>query len=122
MNRSAPWIVAMLLGACASAPIAPNAPHIVTAQRIAPWEIHEDCADVLTGDRIDFRFDSTEKVEFDLYYRQGVAVIIPLSRADVKADSGVFDAQIPGHYCLAWKAGAAGAIVSYHVVVHSPRR
>ena len=37
-------------------------------------------------------------------------------------DSGVFETRIPGHYCLAWKAGTAGAFVSYHVVVHSSLR
>jgi len=122
MKRLASSIAATLLAACASAPIPPNAPHSVDAQRIAPWEIHEDCADILDGDRIDFRFDATERVDFDLYYREGAAVIIPLSRHAVTADSGVFEARIPGHYCLAWKAGAAGAFVSYHVVVHSSLR
>jgi hypothetical protein len=112
-------LVSALLGACATAPIPPNAPHIVTAQKIAPWEIHEACADVRAGDRIDFRFDATEKVGFDLYYRQGPAVVIPLSRQDTTSDAGVFAVQIPGRYCLAWKAGGAGAFVSYHIIVHA---
>lgn len=121
-NRCGALAVALLLAACVSAPFPPNIPHAVAAQRIAPWETYEDCTDIQVGDRIDFRFDATEKVDFDLYYRQGVAVLIPLSREQLTEDSGVFDARIPGHYCLAWKAGPAGAFVSYHVLVRSPQR
>ncbi|HEY5366155.1 MAG TPA: hypothetical protein VIL19_06740 [Casimicrobiaceae bacterium] len=110
------------LAACAVAPIAPDTPYAVVAQPIAPWEVHEDCADVTAGDRIDFRFDASKALDFDLYYRQGIAVIIPLSRKNVTTDAGVFEVEIPGRYCLAWKAGASGGVVSYHVTVHSARQ
>jgi hypothetical protein len=122
MSRA--WRVAVLcasalaLGACSDAPLAPNAPADVDAQPIPPWEVHETCADVDVGDRIDFRFESSEVVDFELYYRQGAAVVIPLAHPRTLADSGVFAVAIPGRYCLAFKAGAAGAMVSYHLTVH----
>ncbi|MEP7062356.1 MAG: hypothetical protein ABI881_08155 [Betaproteobacteria bacterium] len=123
MKRACALLVASWVGACATTvPFPPDTPHVVAAQPIAPWQIREDCADAGAGDRIDFRFESTDKVGFDLYYRQGSAVIIPLSRQDVIADAGVFAVEIPGRYCLAWKAGAAGAAISYHVTVHSSPR
>lgn len=113
---------ATLLCACAAAPFPPDVPRAVIAQPIPPWESVEECTDIHVGDRIDFRFEATEKIDFELYYRQGAAVLIPLSRQQLTADSGVFDARIPGRYCLAWKAGAAGAEVTYHVLVRSADR
>ncbi len=119
---AAALVAAALAAACTSAPIAPDTPRAVDAQPIAPWEIHEACADIVAGDRIDFRFDATAAVDFDLYYREGIAVVIPLSRTDVTADAGIFEVEIPGHYCLAWKAGPGGAYVSYHLIVHTHAR
>lgn len=122
MNRGATLTAVLLLGACASAPFPPNVPHAVSSRPVAAWETFEDCTDIHVGDRIDFRFEATAKIDFDLYYRQGIAVLIPLSRRQTTADSGVFNASIPGRYCLAWKAGAAGALVTYHVLVRSTDR
>ncbi|HEY7903132.1 MAG TPA: hypothetical protein VIH36_06760 [Casimicrobiaceae bacterium] len=110
-------VAALAIGACSDAPIAPGQQVSVAHARIAPWEVREACADVGVGDRIDFRFDATEAVDLDLYYRQGEAVIIPLSRKGTVADAGVLEVRIPGRYCLAFKAGPAGAFVSYHVAV-----
>ena len=115
-------VVALALAGCADAPIVADTPRIVTAQRIAPWEAHEDCANAAEGDRIDFRFNTTQPVDFDLYYREGAAVIIPLSRKDVSADSGIFGVQIPARYCLAWQAGPAGAFVDYYITLHARSR
>jgi hypothetical protein len=115
-------LAALALGGCADAPIVADTPRIVTGQRIAPWEKHEDCANAAEGDRIDFRFNTTEPVDFDLYYREGPAVIIPLSRKRVSADSGIFAVQIPARYCLAWQAGAAGTFVDYYITLHGRSR
>ena len=115
-------VAALAIGACTDAPVMPGQPVSVAHARIAPWEVREACADVDVGDRIDFRFDATEAVDLDLYYRQGQAVIIPLSRKGTVADAGVLEVRIPGRYCLAFKAGPAGAFVSYHVSVRGDDR
>lgn len=105
------------LAACASAPIGHGVPVSIERQPIAPWETHEACADVAGGDRIDFTFDATRPVDLDIYYRQGAAVVIPLSRRGVVADGAVLEVRIPGRYCLAFKAGAEGALVSYRITI-----
>ena len=51
-----------------------------------------------------------------------MAVIIPVSRKGTVADSGVLEVRIPGRYCLAFRAGPAGAFVSYHVMVRTEAR
>jgi hypothetical protein len=107
----------LALAACASAPIEHGVPVSVSRLPIAPWETHEACADVVDGDRIDFNFDATRPVDLDLYYRQGAAVIIPLSRRSVVADAAVLEVRIAGRYCLAFKAGAEGALVSYRITI-----
>jgi hypothetical protein len=108
----------LALAACAGAPVERGVPVSVAQQPIAPWETHEACADVVAGDRVDFNFDATRPVDLDVYYRQGAAVIIPLSRRGVVADGAVLEVRIPGRYCLAFKAGAEGALVSYRITIH----
>jgi hypothetical protein len=44
-------------------------------------------------------------------------VIIPLSRRSVVADAAVLEVRIAGRYCLAFKAGAEGALVSYRITI-----
>jgi len=119
-RRTAVAVAACLaLAACASTPIERGVPWSVAQQPIAPWETHEACADVVDGDRIDFNFDATRPVDLDVYYHQGAAVIIPLSRRAVVADGAVLEVRIPGRYCLAFKAGAEGALVSYRITIRT---
>lgn len=113
--RLAGLAACLALAACAAAPIERGVPVSVAHQPIAPWETHETCADVVEGDRIDFSFDATRPVDLDLYYRQGTAIVIPLSRRGVVADAAVLEVRIPGRYCLAFKAAAEGALVSYRI-------
>jgi hypothetical protein len=115
--RRAGLVASVALAACAGTPIERGVPVSVARQPIAPWATHEACADVVEGDRIDFNFDATRPVDLDLYYRQGAAVIIPLSRTNVVADAAVLEVRIPARYCLAFKAGAEGALVSYRIAI-----
>ncbi len=120
--KRAVLLAVLALAGCADTPLVADTPRVVVAQRIAPWEAHEDCANAAEGDRIDYRFNTTVPVDFNLYYREGAAVIIPLSRKDVSADSGIFGVQIPARYCLAWQAGSAGALVDYYITLHARSR
>ena len=88
---------------------------------LAPYGIHEDCADLAAGDRLDYRFESTTPVKFNIHYHEGGMVLMPITRDDVTSDSGVFAPRIKQSYCLMWEAGAAGAIIAYRMQVRGPR-
>jgi hypothetical protein len=109
-----------MLATCAMTPQDPEAPRVVTGVRIAPYERHEDCMALEDGDRLDFRFESQFPVAFNLQYRDGAVIVIPLSRERVEEFAGVFAAKATRPYCLAWEAGQQGAILDYRFRLRRP--
>jgi len=114
------WLVAALaLGACAT-PIAADSPKAVRAQPIAPYEWHEECLHLEVDDRVEFAFEATEPVDFNVHYHEGKAVIMPISRDKTRADAGVFVSPATRDYCLMWEAGGAGALLDYRIRLRPP--
>jgi hypothetical protein len=109
------------LAGCAP-PIKPDEPQSVTAFAIHPYETHEQCAHLAPNDRLEYAFEATERVNFDIRYREGGAVVAPIARESVRADAGVFIAQIARDYCLVWEAGGAGALLDYRLRLRPARR
>ena len=114
-------VMAVCIGACLSsctAPlIAPGEPRNVERLVIAPYDVHEQCMALAAGDRLDYRFQSSAPLDFDIRYRQNNAVLSPIVRQHSTSDSGSFEAQEPARYCVDWQAGADGAIIGYRLAV-----
>lgn len=108
-------MLALMVGACAETPLATGEPRVVEKMSVAPYAIHEDCALLTPGDRLDYRFSSTEPVAFNIHYHDGNAVVMPISREGATSDSGIFAPSIAEGYCLMWEAGAAGALLDYRI-------
>jgi hypothetical protein len=116
MNRAAAVIaIALSMSACASLAPDPDAVHAADALEIAPYALHESCMKLAAGDRVDWRFESREPVDFNLHYHEGPMVLMPVVRNASYGDSGIFPVTIPQDYCAMWEAGPAGAIVTYRV-------
>lgn len=107
---------ALLVTACAEKPLAPGEPRTANLD-LAPYTSHEDCADLAPGDRLDYRFESSEPVKFNISYRDSNMTVAPITREGVTTDSGVFAPVLESRYCLTWEANAAGALIDYRVVV-----
>ncbi len=111
---------ALALAACAEKPLTAGHAKSVPRHDLAPYTTHEDCADVAPGERLDYRFESTEPVRFNIHYRDGGMILMPITRDAVTADAGVFAPQIRQRYCLMWEAGPAGATIAYRMQVRLP--
>ena len=116
MRQPARWPMAVLaLGACAVDTITTDVPIAVSGLPIAPFEIHEECVQLVPGDRLDFRFEAQRPVNFQIYYKDGITFIAPVSREDTMEFSGVFRPPYERRYCLQWEAGQQGAIIEYRI-------
>lgn len=104
----------LALAACA-APGLNEAPKSVTGHALASREIHEECLKLVPGDRLEYAFESTEPVDFNLHYHEGKTVVMPISREATRAEAGVFAARIAHDYCLMWQPGPQGATLDYRV-------
>ena len=107
--------VALAMCGCATDTIVANAPISRTDVAIAPYELQEECAQLLRGDRLDYRFEAKAPVTFSLYYQEGVTFVSPVSRDDITVFADVFLAPSPRRYCLRWEAGRDGALIDYRV-------
>jgi hypothetical protein len=109
-------VLMLLFGGCAEKPIAPGQPKAANID-LAPYVMHEECVDLVQGDRLDYRFESNEPVKFYIYYRDSNMVVEPITRNGVVEDAGVFAPRITARYCLSWEANAAGALIGFHANV-----
>lgn len=112
-------VATIVLAGCAT-PNAADAPKIVRGYPLPAYQIHEECLALKPGERVEYRFESTEPVDFNLHYHEGNAVVMPLLREKSREDAGVYSVRIAQDYCLMWEAGAAGAVLDYRVRVKPP--
>lgn len=119
MNRAiVTAVVALAVAGCASAPAGdPNAPRIVNGFGLAAYAIHEECRSLAPGDRLDYSFSSTAPVAFNIHYHDSNAVLMPIARDAVTADSGIFQPVVRQEYCLMWEARAAPVTLDYRIAV-----
>ena len=106
---------ALAAAGCATESLLTDAPKAVTGFPIAPYEIHEECARLAAGDRIDYRFSAQAPVKFHIYYTEGITFVSPVSRDDVQEFAGIFQVKAGKRYCLQWEAGQRGALLDYRV-------
>ena len=113
---------AALLSGCAAAPRDWSIPKVVHALELAPYASHDECLTLGPHERLDYQFESSQPVSFNLHYREGAAVIMPLVRDNSLADSAIYVPDQARRYCLSWEAGPHGARLDYRVVVHAGTR
>ena len=57
------------------------------------------------GDRVEYAFESSEPVDFNVHYHEGKTVVMPVVRERTREDAGIYAAQIAHDYCLMWEPG-----------------
>jgi hypothetical protein len=107
--------LALAAAGCATESLVTDEPKAVAGLAIAPYEIHEECARLAAGDRIDYRFEAQAPVKFHIYYTEGLTFLAPVSREDVREHGGIFQVTIDKRYCLQWEAGQQGALLDYRI-------
>ena len=116
LSANAPVVLAALaLSACATNTIVADTPRAESGREIAPYEFHEECAELAAGDRFDFRFESKAPVTFEIYYKDGITFVATVSREDTTEFASVFLAPSPRRYCLRWEAGRQGAVLDFRI-------
>jgi len=109
-------LVALALAGCAGAPANPDM-RARSDVLLPAYGMHEECMRLDPGDRLDYHFRSTAPVAFNIHYHEAGAVVTPLARDSVSADSGIYLPVLSHDFCLVWEAGPARATLEYQVGV-----
>lgn len=107
----------LAFGGCAGLPAGFETPKVVQGHPLPPYQFHEECVRLAPGDRLDYAFEASEPVAFNIHYHDGAAVLLPVNREQVRTDAGVFAPVLAQDYCLMWEAGAAGVLIDYRIRV-----
>ena len=113
--RSAALALIVAAAGCASEPLTLAEPRAVSGMPLTPYEARSECVRLAQGDRLEYRFEASEPVTFEIRYREGFATIAPVVRDASLGDAGIFVAVLPRDYCVVWEAGVAGAVVDYRL-------
>ena len=102
---------------CAERMLVPGEPRVAEHVVIAPYAMREECAHLAAGDRLDYRYESSEPLAFNIHYHEDDAMLAPVVRERSIGDSGIFEARLAQDYCAMWEAGAPGAVIAYRLLV-----
>ena len=121
MTRPFALALAFAAGACTTSPADPDQR---SAEEIAinPYAVHEACFPLAEGDRLDWRFEAREPVDFNVHYHDGPMILMPITREKSRGDAGIFPVLVTHDYCAMFEAGPSGAIVSYRMRRLRPER
>ncbi len=124
MSRRAALVVviASTLAGCAAPRLAPGAPREANGQPLPPFQEHEECFAMEKGDELRWRFTADGPLDFRVQFRDGKAVVVPVSRELVAGDSGRFVALAARDYCATWEARKIGVLLDYSLELARPRR
>ena len=119
---SAAVLLALGVASCTTPPLAPGEPRVVDRVVVSPYQSHDECMRLERGDRLEWRYQSTEPLAFDIHYREDNAVLSPVVREHSTTDAGTFEARLAQDYCLTWESGPPGAIIGYRVLLRPAPR
>ena len=89
---------ASMANAAAPAPAAPTKPVV-----LKPGKPHEKCMVLDAGQKLEYRFESAAKVNFNLHYDKGDSMYYPVKLDRTASESGLFEAKSREKYCLVWE-------------------
>jgi len=70
---------------------------------LKPGKPHEKCMVLDSGQKIEYRFESAAKVNFNLHYNKGDSMYYPVKLDRTTGESGMYEARSREKYCLVWE-------------------
>lgn len=70
---------------------------------LKPGKPHEKCMALDSGQKLEYRFESTAKVNFNLHYNKGDSVYYPVKLDRTAGESGLYEARARERYCFMWE-------------------
>jgi hypothetical protein len=105
--------IIVITGSCASLVAADQ-----TSETIKPSGIHEDCMELLPDQILEYSFEASKPLNFNVHYHEDHDVVYGITKDGVSGDKGTFHCEKKQYYCLMWtNAGSesVGLVYSYSI-------
>jgi hypothetical protein len=89
-----------------------------TSETIKPSGIHEDCVELISGQILEYSFEASKPLNFNLHYHEDHDVVYGITKDGVSGDKGTFLCEKKQYYCLMWTnpgAEPVGLVYSYSI-------
>jgi hypothetical protein len=101
-------LVGLVLGGCAAQQQDAGEEPMV---RIKPSRSYEECVQTLPGQAIEYSFQASKPVDFNIHYHRGETIIFPVSEKETMASQGALDchqameepSEKSEYFCLMWE-------------------
>lgn len=70
---------------------------------LKPGKPFEKCMVLDSGQKLEYRFEATAKVNFNLHYNKGEMVYYPIKLDRTTGESGLYESRARERYCLNWE-------------------
>lgn len=70
---------------------------------IKPGKVFEKCMALEPPQKIEYRFESATKLNFNLHYQKGDQTYYPVKLDRTNGESGLYEAKAKEVYCLMWE-------------------
>ena len=70
---------------------------------LKPGKPFEKCMVLDSGQKLEYRFESTAKVNFNLHYNKGDSMYYPVKLDRTTGESGLYEAKAREKYCFNWE-------------------
>jgi hypothetical protein len=77
---------------------------------VAPGKLAEVCVALAESEAVQWRFNATAPIDFNIHYHHGKDVTYPLKRDGVAADGREFKPRIKQDYCWMWSNRSDDAV------------
>ena len=76
--------------------------------------LHEDCEELTPGQVLDYQFESSKPLDFNIHYHDDSGISYPVKKDNIAKDQGVFRPDKKQFYCLMWtNPGSTPVEISY---------
>ena len=103
MNRAWAWagtLAWVSMGSLALAQTPPPAPKPVI---LKPGKPLEKCVMLNTGQNLEYRFESSAKINFNLHYNKGDSVYYPVKLDRTTGEAGLYESRAREKHCFMWE-------------------
>ncbi|HWR58958.1 MAG TPA: hypothetical protein VN328_08740 [Thermodesulfovibrionales bacterium] len=90
-------LMVLLAGGCASVQTQGK-----TTEILKPSGVHEDCMELRPGETLDYFFEASGPLDFNIHCHEDNDIIYAVSRDACRTDRGKYLCEKQQYYCLMW--------------------